>query len=136
MSKRLPRQTIPCVICGNTFEQIIYPVNSKKRTRLCCSGECGRQLSAKNSMKTKIERYGSLSYNNSDKRKSTSLEKYGHECSLFGKEQKEKTRQTNLRKYGAENVLCGDSSVRDTYEIKDFRNSETQAKAQDRKSVV
>jgi len=132
MSKRLPRQTIPCVICGNTFEQIIYPVNSKKRTRLCCSGECGRQLSAKNSMKTKIERYGSLSYNNSDKRKSTSLEKYGHECSLFGKEQKEKTRQTNLRKYGAENVLCGDSSVRDTYEIKDFRNSETQAKAQKR----
>ena len=132
MSKRLPRQTIPCVICGNTFEQIIYPVNSKKRTRLCCSGECGRQLSAKNSMKTKIERYGSLSYNNSDKRKSTSLEKYGHGCSLFGKEQKEKTRQTNLRKYGAENVLCGDSSVRDTYEIKDFRNSETQAKAQKR----
>ena len=55
------------------------------------------------SEQTKLERYGSKTYNNKEKSKQTCLDKYGVEYALQSEEIKNKIKQTNLEKYG---VTC------------------------------
>ena len=68
-----------------------------------------------------IDRYGSLSYNNSEKRKQTNLDRYGVEniaqSAELNKNKVQKIKQTNLDRYGVES-----SSQRD--EVKK-KNRET-----------
>lgn len=53
--------------------------------------------------KTKLDRYGSETYNNSEKNKQTCLKNYGTENPMKSEKVKAKIRQTNLDKYGVEN---------------------------------
>ena len=52
------------------------------------------------SNKTKLERYGSETYNNADQIRTTKLERYGSETY----NNQEKLKQTNIQRYGVENV--------------------------------
>ena len=52
--------------------------------------------------KSRIEKYGSASYNNREKYKQTCLEKYGVENPFQSEEIKEKSKKTNLEKLGVE----------------------------------
>ena len=102
-----------CSYCGKE-----YVAKSRSKT---CSPECSR----KSIMKTKLEKYGSTTYNNSKKAKETTLERYGVEnisqlqeikdkkvktfLEHYGtthyaktEERKEKVKQTNLEKFGTE----------------------------------
>lgn len=54
--------------------------------------------------RTKIERYGSVSYNNKEKYKQTCLERYGVDNPTKLETIKSKTRKTCLKKYGVEYV--------------------------------
>lgn len=65
-----------------------------------------KNIEARNA--TMIDKYGSLSYNNSEKRKQTNLDRYGVENTYQSKEltrdNVEKARKTNLAKYGFESA--------------------------------
>lgn len=69
-----------------------------------------KNIDARNA--TMINRYGSLSYNNSDKRKQTNLDRYGVENTFQSKEltkdNVEKAKQTNLIRYGFESASQSD----------------------------
>ena len=71
-----------CELCNVEFESLI------KRQQRFCSGKCSSKFTGKDSdridkiKKTKLEKYGSETYVNSEKAKNTCLEKYGVECAL------------------------------------------------------
>lgn len=100
--------------CGEPAKYIIGVAK-----RPCCSDKPGKckHVAEKNvlhGMATKKQRYGSETYNNSEQRAKTNLDKYGNVCSLHGKEQEEMTKQSFMAKY---RVDCA------------FKSSEVQAKA-------
>lgn len=99
--------------CGEPAKYIIGVAK-----RPCCSDKPGKckHVAEKNVLHgraTKKQRYGSETYNNSEQRAKTNLDKYGNVCSLHGKEQEEMTKQSFMTKYG---VDCA------------FKSSEVQAK--------
>lgn len=57
-------------------------------------------LSSMNTFNTKIEKYGSKGYNNSNKAQETNLKRYGVKHALQKKEFLEKAQETSLEKYG------------------------------------
>lgn len=63
----------------------------------------------KKTAKTKLDRYGSETYNNSDKNKQTCIERYGVDNVSKSSSTKAKMKQTNLRKYGVENPFQAES---------------------------
>lgn len=84
-----------------------------------------------------MERYGNPTYNNTDKRKSTCIKKYGVENPQKSEEVKDKTKRTCLEKYGVENVFMNDeikNKIRETNKQRygkqhDFSNSDLLLKA-------
>ena len=70
-----------------------------------------KNIDARNA--TMIDKYGTLSYNNSEKRKQTNLARYGVENTYQSKELTkdniEKARKTNLDKYGFESASQNDA---------------------------
>lgn len=86
-----------CKICNN-----LMPFT--KNTFDFCSKECmykDHDHYDKNAL-TKLQRYGSATYNNSDKAKKTSLEKYGVDNPAKAEIVKNKIKKTSLEKYGVE----------------------------------
>ena len=86
-----------CKICNN-----LMPFT--KHTFDFCSKECmykDHDHYDKNAL-TKLQRYGSATYNNSDKAKKTSLEKYGVDNPAKAESVKNKIKKTSLEKYGVE----------------------------------
>lgn len=77
-----------CSYCGKE-----YAAKSKSKT---CSPECSK----KSIMKTKLEKYGSATYNNREKSRKTNLEKYGVENVSQLQEIKDKKVETSLKNYG------------------------------------
>ena len=55
--------------------------------------------------KSRINKYGTVSFNNREKYKQTCLEKYGIENPFQSEEIKEKSKKTNLEKYGVEHPV-------------------------------
>ena len=58
---------------------------------------------------TKLQKYGSATYNNREKSKQTNLEKYGVDNPAKADEIKEKIKLTNLQKYGVEHAFQAES---------------------------
>lgn len=91
-----PECTKTCEVCGNPTAFSKYYVGYK---RACCN-RCAHLLTTQKGINTKVELYGSASYNNKDKAKQTCLNKYGKTSYT----NREKAKQTCLNKYGVENV--------------------------------
>ena len=101
---------------------------SMSSKRFCCY-ECGIKASNEKNKQTKLERYGSSTYNNTNKSKQTKLDKYGTASyvnveqqketrlkklksdSQYYKKQQEKREQTCLDKYGVKSVMQSGSSA-------------------------
>ena len=86
-----------CKICNNLM-------SFTKHTFEFCSKECmykDHDHYDKNAL-TKLQRYGSATYNNPDKAKKTSLEKYGVDNPAKAEIVKDKIKKTSLEKYGVE----------------------------------
>ena len=81
-----------CEVCGAKTKFQNYYNGYKK----ACCRKCADVLTTTKGSTTKIERYGSSSYNNEEKRKQTCLEKYGDPY-YVNREQRDKT---NLERYG------------------------------------
>lgn len=90
-----PKCTKTCEVCGNPTAFSKYYAGYK---RACCN-KCAHLLTTRKGINTKIELYGSASYNNKDKAKQTCLNKYGKTSYT----NREKAKQTCLEKYGVEN---------------------------------
>jgi len=94
--------TKKCEFCKKEFESLI-----KRNQRFCC-GKCSSQFTSndadrlKKIKKTKLERYGSESYVNSEKAKKTCLDKYGVDNVSKSKDVIEKIKTTNKEKFGVE----------------------------------
>jgi len=115
-----------CEVCNNEFESLI-----KRKQRFCCV-KCSSQATANDKNRidkiksTKLKKYGSETYVNSEKAKKTCLKRYGVnnaskssevidkikttnkknfgvECSFQSNVVKEKIKISNLKKYGTEN---------------------------------
>ena len=81
-------------------------ISFKKGYKQYCSNKCANNstTSKKKFRQTKLEKYGSETYNNSDKMHKSKSEKDSYGLSGYYK-QKESTKITNLEKYGVEYVL-------------------------------
>ena len=90
-----PKCAKTCEICGNPTAFSKYYVGYKG----ACCNKCAHLLTAQKGINTKIELYGSVSYNNKDKAKQTCLNKYGKTSYT----NREKAKQTCLDRYGVEN---------------------------------
>lgn len=89
-----------CKICNN-----LMPFT--KHTFDFCSKECmykDHDHYDKNAL-TKLQRYGSATYNNSDKAKKTSLEKYGVDNPAKAESVKNKIKETLFKKHGVINTF-------------------------------
>ena len=111
-----------CDICGK--EKELYYKMYFKVTKIDEQGLYYCSKCAKNKMKkTKLEKYGSASFNNNNKSKMTKLEKYGDEnynnmnknkmtkMERYGDEfylNKEKQQQTCIDRYGVDNIMKTD----------------------------
>lgn len=73
-----------------------------KQTNIERYGEDYKTKMYEKSVLTKIERYGSLNYNNLEKRKQTCLEKFGVDNPMKSKDVREKAKNTMLNRYGYE----------------------------------
>ena len=73
-----------------------------KQTNIERYGEDYKTKMYEKSVLTKIERYGSLNYNNLEKRKQTCLEKFGVDNPMKSKDVREKAKNTMLDRYGYE----------------------------------
>lgn len=80
-----------CLICNNPTEFISITAGFKE---YCCFN-CGKKGRLLKSNQTKLERYGSTTYNNPNKMKQTKYDKYGEYYINI-----DKTHQTNMDKYG------------------------------------
>lgn len=83
-----PRLYIVIYNCSSCNKEISRPLN-------CYNELCKTCLA----QKTKLEKYGSKNYVNSNKAKQTNLQKYGNKNYVNS----DKRKQTNLKKYGVEN---------------------------------
>ena len=63
-----------CNLCGN---KINISINSHIYFPKTCSNKCSKQLTNIKSKETKLKLYNNQSYNNSNKRFNTCIEKYG-----------------------------------------------------------
>lgn len=88
-----------CNRCSSLFESTKLKHNNTLIERY---GEDYGRVLAKKGVQTKIERYGSASYNNLEKRKQTCIERFGVDNPLKSASIQEKARQTNLKRYGVE----------------------------------
>ena len=94
-----------CKVCGNNvkFKNIVVGYCDY------CSHKCctiGTRDKAKN---TCLEKYGTKTiYNNPEKRRKTSLERYGVDCYTKSKEYIEKSKRTYLERYGVDNYTRTD----------------------------
>lgn len=88
-----------CSICGNkvTFINI-----TKGYHRFCCIS-CGKKGTMEQCNQTKINRYGSATYNNREKAKQTSLDKYGCKIPCQSKQYIEHNKQVRIERYGSYN---------------------------------
>ena len=92
----------PCAICNTTFWSL------KKRNQKTCSAKCSGIFVAKNPSrvskikKTKLEKYGSETYVNSEKAKKTCLEKYGVDNASKSLDVIEKIKKSNQEKYNVD----------------------------------
>lgn len=93
-----------CKICNNF-------IPFTKRRADFCSRECMYKDHThydKNTI-TKLQKYGSATYNNREKSKQTNLEKYGVDNPAKADEIKEKIKNTNLKKYGVKHAFQAES---------------------------
>ena len=128
MSRRLPREIAYCKICGGEFTRKV----GSTRVVKTCSTECKQQLAVLNMQKKKQEIYGDACFNNRPKAAKTNKERYGVTCTLMSESVREQARLAILAKYHDVNVFGKHSILRAAGIVgnKDFRNPETQAKAQ------
>lgn len=86
--------------CGKPvgFRNSIYGYNE------CCSQKCASEnpTRVEKILTTKLEKYGDKKYNNREKAKETTIQKYDVENVYQNEEIKRKIRETNLKKYGVE----------------------------------
>lgn len=102
-----------CQVCGKPTKFVSYGVGYKKS----CSRQCADILTVQKGAETKIQKYGSASYNNLDKHKHTCLEKYGNS----GYTNQELREQNNIIKYGTtwiNNVEKGTQTCMERYGVK------------------
>ena len=85
--------------CSRNAESSIERYNKTNTERY---GEDYKTKMYEKSVLTKIERYGSLSYNNLEKRKQTCLEKFGVDNPMKSTKIRNKSKQTMLERYGYE----------------------------------
>ncbi len=91
-----------CAICETSFWSLI------KRNQKTCSAKCSGIYVAKNPNRvakikqTKLEKYGSETYVNSDKAKKTCLSRYGVDNVSKSNEIREKIKKSNQEKYGVD----------------------------------
>ena len=91
-----------CELCNVEFESLI------KRQQRFCSGKCSSKFTGKDSdridkiKKTKLEKYGSETYVNSEKAKNTCLEKYGVDNASKTDDVIRKIKNSNKKKFGVE----------------------------------
>ena len=95
--KEIPK----CPICNKYKKFLSFKLGYSNT----CSKECSRKLAIINTKKTKLEKYGSSTYNNSNKRNETNLLKYGYKCPLSNNLIKEKAKETSIKNYGVDNIL-------------------------------
>lgn len=91
-----PKCIKTCEVCGKPTKFSKYYIGYKKT---CCN-ECAKLLTTQRGLNTKIERYGSTSYNNKTKAQQTCIDRYGKNSYT----NRDKAKQTCLDKYGVENV--------------------------------
>ena len=90
-----------CQVCGEPTRFVSYGVGYKKS----CSRRCADILTVQKGAETKIQKYGSASYNNVEKGTQTCIEHYGVKNPMMLKELQEKVEVNNLNKYGVR-YLC------------------------------
>lgn len=88
--------------CG---QQAHYYIGKQKRP--CCNNDTTRckavsAKSAKSGKQTKKIKYGDENYNNSAQAKQTNLDRYGHTCSLHGKEIEKELKERWMKVYGVD----------------------------------
>ena len=93
-----------------------------KQTNIERYGEDFRKVMIEKGNQTKIDRYGSLSYNNLEKRKQTCLEKFGVDNPMKSKRVREKVKNTMLVRYG---YVCNflDPELRNYFKQKPYINN-------------
>lgn len=78
--------------------------NSPAGYGIYCDRSCvNNELKTLKTKQTKLDRYGDESFNNSEKARSTNLEKYGTECTINNPDIKKKAQKTNMERYGVDN---------------------------------
>lgn len=92
--------TKSCITCKKEFALS----RTNKNTKRFCSISCSRvnPESNKKTRETKLKKYGSETWNNSEKRKETTFNKYGIISSFSLPETREKSKQTMMERYGVE----------------------------------
>lgn len=102
-----------CQVCGKPTKFVSYGVGYNKT----CSRRCADILTVQKSKDTKIERYGSAKYNNTEKHRQTCFDKYG-DANYTNQKLRE---QNNLKKYGTtwvNNVEKGTQTCLERYGVK------------------
>ena len=106
-----------CELCKNEFESLI-----KRNQRFCC-GKCSAVATSLDGdriskiRKTKLKRYGSETYVNPEKAKTTCLEKYGVDNASKSSVVMERIKSSNLEKFGVEWTFQNEdvkSKIKDT----------------------
>jgi hypothetical protein len=97
---------VKCDICGfeRSLQYSLYNKNIKKYNIYCCSNKCSH---FKNKLTCK-EKYGHENYNNTEKAKTTILERYGVDNVFKSDIIREKIAKTNIERYGVDNVFKSD----------------------------
>ena len=116
--------------CSNSCSAISEETKQRKQEsdKLKHGGKLGWNICTEqkiqNRKKTFIERYGSTSYNNSEKRKQTCLDKYGVSNIMFVKEFKEKRNNTLRERFNETNLLLiPESQEKRNKTIKELRKT-------------
>ena len=118
-----------CPICGN---KINISINSHIYFPKTCSNKCSKQLTNIKSKETKLKLYNNQSYNNSNKRFNTCIEKYGS-YTLFKTEYfKEKSKETCLKKYDVEYNL----QIKDIHDKGIKRSQDNDIKEKRNKTIL
>jgi hypothetical protein len=103
-----------CKICNAPFWSLI------KREQKTCSAKCSGIYVARNPeriakiKKTKLEKYGSETYVNSEKAKLTCLSKYGVDNASKSQEVLKKIQDTNQKKFGVDWVFQSEEMIEKT----------------------
>lgn len=91
-----------CVICGSPITKFVGRIVGYHKHCCCSCAQLDKQTQQKQ-RQTKLELYGSETYNNQDKYKETCAERYGVDNIRKSEQFKQHAKQVKLEKYGDEN---------------------------------